>query len=299
MAECDDLDWSDKRRGASDSDTDSECEDERRANVGETSGNGSASTSVGVIKGGEYGSHEYYDERNEDEENADMGELDYDYSSIEEKIGAGIREKEKGNKLFKQGKYEAAWKQYDKCFVHVYTSKEEWSAIGISGRRLVNQFKLPCHLNRGLCRLRRDDLNNALWDFSEALRIDGASVKAKYRKGLTLTRLVEVDLEKEKDKSELWDLDVATQRLNEAKALLNDALKQVPNDVNIRQCLVKCNKEMKPKLNQLAKTYKQEQKKLYSNLISNLDKDNQRLKDLQDDSVFDDMPKLEKISLSD
>lgn len=49
--------------------------------------------------------------KHEDEEPADYGELDYDYTYVSEKISSGLEEKEKGNKLFAQGKYEEAWKQ--------------------------------------------------------------------------------------------------------------------------------------------------------------------------------------------
>lgn len=237
--------------------------------------------------------HEY-DPGNE--EPADMGELDYDYSTLEEKIKAGLREKEKGNKLFAQGKYEAAWKQYDRCFVHIYTSKEEWAAIGDSGRQAINTFKLPCHLNRGLCRLRENDLTNALWDFTEALRIEPNHVKGLYRKGITLMGLVRVDLSKE-GTDELWDLDVTEQRHEEARVELMNAVKLAPNDGNIRKALQEL-KHIKDELIAHRNKYRADQKKLYSTFISNLDKDNERLQNNEQSSdVFDDMPKLERIRI--
>lgn len=234
-----------------------------------------------------------YDPQNE--EPADMGELDYDYSSIQEKIEAGQREKEKGNKLFAQGEYEAAWKQYDRCFVHIYTSKEEWAAIGESGRDAINNFKLPCHLNRGLCRLRKDDLKNALWDFTEALRIDPSHVKGLYRRAITLIRMTRSDLAKE-GTEELWDLDVTEQRVEEARKDLLIAVKLAPNDSSIRQGLT----ELKQVKNELAlhrKKYRADQKKLYSTFISNLDKDNQRQQQAEEKGIYDDMPQLERIRL--
>lgn len=232
----------------------------------------------------------------EKEEPADMGELDYDYSSIEEKIKAGFREKEKGNKLFKNGEYEKAWKQYDRCFVHIYTSKEEWAAIGDAGHDEINQFKLPCHLNRGLCRLKENDLTNALWDFTEALRIEPDHGKGLYRKGMTLIGMVRNDLAKE-GTGELWDLDVAEQRVEEARINLMQAVKLVPNDVNIRNALAE-QKDVKEALMQHRKKYRADQKKLYSTFISNLDKDNRRLQDVEGNTdVFDDMPMLERVRI--
>eukprot|EP00171_Calliarthron_tuberculosum_P005425 IDg5425t1 len=82
------------------------------------------------------------------DEPADYGELDYDYTLVSDKIAAGTKAKEAGNDLFRKGDYEAAWKQYDRAFVHIYTSKEEWEAIGVEWRGAINSFKLPCHLNR-------------------------------------------------------------------------------------------------------------------------------------------------------
>lgn len=230
------------------------------------------------------------------DEPADYGELDYDYTPVSEKIAAGIKAKELGNGLFRKGEYEAAWKQYDRAFVHIYTSKEEWEAIGPQWRAAINDFKLPCHLNRGLCRLRRDDLDNALWDFSEALRINGVSVKAMYRRALVFTRLVKGDLKKEEE-GIVWNFDKAQERADEAKSDLMRAVKICPNDLNIRKAIDDL-KAVRKDLAVLKKKYQKEQKALYSNLISNLDKDNQRRKEEEEKEIFKDMPALERIRIS-
>lgn len=229
------------------------------------------------------------------EEVADMGELDYDYSSVEQKIAAGLKEKEKGNILFQKGEYEKAWKQYDTCFVHVYTSKEEWVAIGPEGRASINNFKVPIHLNRGLCRLRKKHFDNALWDFNEALRIDENNVKGLYRKGLVLTRIIESDMAKE-GSDELWDLDVAEGRANEARTVLMKAVKLSPGDINIRNALQDL-KTVRDELAEHRKKYRANQKKLYSTFISNLDKENARIREEEEKSVFDDLPQLERVRI--
>ncbi len=234
-----------------------------------------------------------YDPRNE--EPADYGELDYDYTSVSEKIAAGTKAKEAGNVLFRKGEYEKAWKQYDRAFVHIYTSKEEWEAIGQEWRDAINAFKLPCHLNRGLCRLRRDDLDNALWDFSEALRIDPENAKGLYRRALVLTRTVRGEMAKDKA-GEVWSLDKADADVETAKGDLMKAVKLEPNDVNVRKALVDL-KEVRQQLAEHRKKYRREQKALFSNLISNLDRDNQRKKEEEDKEIFKDMPKLERIRL--
>lgn len=231
----------------------------------------------------------------DDEEPADLGELDYDYSSISEKISAGLKEKEKGNALFAKGEYEKAWKQYDTCFIHVYTSKEEWIAIGSEGQAAINEYKVPIHLNRGLCRLRKQHLDDALWDFNEALRIDGRNPKALYRKGVVLTKLVERDMSKEST-DELWDLDLATGRAKEAREALTQAARLSPNDVNVRNALNEL-KRVREQLAKHRKKYRADQKELYSTFISNLDKSNRKMSQTEEKAVFEDLPELERVRI--
>lgn len=231
----------------------------------------------------------------QNEEPADFSELDYDYSSVQDKITAGLREKAKGNELFAKGEYEEAWKQYDRCFVRIYTSKEEWEAIGAGGRESINRFKLPCHLNRGLCRLRKDDLSNALWDFTEALRIDPENVKGLYRRAVVLIGLIRKDMAKQ-DTGELWDLDGAEKQADDAKKDLLKAVKFAPNDTGIRQAFEDL-KEVREQLSAHRKKYRADQKKLYSRLMSNLDRENQKLTEAEESGMFEDMPRLERLRI--
>lgn len=226
------------------------------------------------------------------EEPADLSELDYDYTSVQDKIAAGLREKEKGNTLFAQGKYEAAWKQYDRCFVHVFTSKEEWAAIGSEGRKAINNFRLPCHLNRGLCRLKKNELTDALWDFTEALRIDEHNAKGLFRRGTTLIKMVQAEMAKE-GTDQLWDLDEAENKADDAKNDLHKAVRIVPGDLNVRKALDEL-KQMKQQLVEHRKRYRQQQKKLYSTFVSNLDRDNKKLAEAEED-LCKDMPSLERV----
>lgn len=217
-------------------------------------------------------------------------------STPAERIANATKEKEKGNELFAKKEYEAAWKQYDKAFVHIYTSREEWEAIGPQGRADINCFKLPCHLNRGLCRLRRDDLDNALWDFTEALRIDPNSTKARYRRGLVLTRLARREIAKGEQR-ENWDLEKAERYATDAKDDLVFAAKAVPSDKSIRDALDELN-EVREVLRGHRRKYNADQKKMYSSLIRNLDKDNQRIQEEEENGLFADLPELEKIRIS-
>jgi tetratricopeptide (TPR) repeat protein len=227
---------------------------------------------------------------------AQLSKLDYTLTTPSERIANATKEKLKGNDLFKRGEFEAAWKQYDKAFVHIYTSKEEWEAIGPQGRNEINLFKLPCHLNRGLCRLRKDDLDNALWDFSEALRIDGTSAKGHYRRGLVLTRLIQREMAKE-SAGEHWDMDRAETNAAEAKKDLVFAAKAAPADKSIRDALEEL-KVVREGLREHRRNYRADQRKLYSSFITNLDKDNTRLQEAEEQGLLADLPPLERVRIA-
>lgn len=195
-----------------------------------------------------------------------------------------------------KGDYEGARKQYDKAFVYIYTSKEEWEAIGKQGQAEINTFKLPCHLNRGLCRLRCGELDNALWDFSEALRIDRDSVKGHYRHGVVLTKLISRDLEAAKA-GENWNLEKAESRAQDALEDLMYAAKAKPQDSTIRDAINELN-TVREALRAHRREYRAQQRRLYSSFITNLDKDNARLKEAEEQGLFADMPPLERVRIS-
>uniref|UniRef100_A0A7S0G530 Peptidylprolyl isomerase n=1 Tax=Rhodosorus marinus TaxID=101924 RepID=A0A7S0G530_9RHOD len=88
------------------------------------------------------------------EEGIDSPGFTGEFLSVDEKIRLASIEKDKGNALFKAGKIEKAWKQYDVAFVNVFIGKEEWASLNEEQRHAINAFKCPCHLNRGLCRLK-------------------------------------------------------------------------------------------------------------------------------------------------
>jgi tetratricopeptide (TPR) repeat protein len=228
---------------------------------------------------------------------AQFGVLDYSFSAPAERIKGATVEKLRGNELFAAGKYEAAWKQYDKAFVHIYTSKEEWEAIGREGRDAINQFKLPCHLNRGLCRLRASDgLENALWDFSEALLIDPMSAKGHFRRGLVLTRLARREMDKE-GTGEGWDMDKAEKWAADARADLMAAGTAVPSDKSIRDALGELT-VVRDELRGHRQMYLKDQKRLYSSFISSLDRDNARLEEAEEEGLLADLPPLERVRIA-
>lgn len=117
-----------------------------------------------------------------------------------------------------------------------------------------------------------------------------------YRRGIVLTRLVEADLEKE-DAGESWDLDKAEKRAADARTDLVTAAKAVPTDKSIRDALEEL-KAVREKLRGHRQKYRKDQKVLYSSFISNLDKDNARIKDAEEQGLLNDMPPLEKIRIA-
>jgi hypothetical protein len=160
----------------------------------------------------------------------------------------------------------------------------------------INQFKLPCHLNRGLCRLRKDDLDNALWDFSEALRIDSASAKGHYRRGLVLTRLVQREMAKEAE-GEHWDLDKALSNADEAKGDLVFAGKAAPADKSIRDAILEL-RSVREELLEHRRRYRADQRRLYSSFITNLDRDNARITEAEEQGLMADLPPLERVRIA-
>lgn len=225
-----------------------------------------------------------------------LSTLDYSITTPSERIANATKEKQNGNKLFAGGEYEKAWKQYDKAFVHIYTSKEEWDAIGPEGRNAINQFKLPCHLNRGLCRLRKGDLDNALWDFGEALRIDSTNAKGRYRRGVVLTQIVQREMAKEMT-GEMWDIEKGESRCADARADLVVAARAVPTDKSIRDALDEL-KLVREELRTYRRKYDSDEKKLYSSIISNMDKENERLQQVEEEGLLADLPPLERVRIA-
>mmetsp|Transcript_6734 Transcript_6734/g.28804 ORF Transcript_6734/g.28804 Transcript_6734/m.28804 type:complete len:261 (-) Transcript_6734:568-1350(-) len=215
--------------------------------------------------------------------------------SVEEKIRLASIEKEKGNALFKAGEIEKAWKQYDVAFVNVFIGKEEWASLTEEQRNVINTFKCPCHLNRGLCRLKLGHYEDALWDFSEAVRIDPENVKGRYRRAVCHLEMVKLEMKKEGE-GRFWDIEKQQHLVVEVHDDLVFAIRKNPNDPVMRETLRDMHEVEKSLRNSRIK-YKKEQEKTFSGFLrSDTNESSDTVAELVN---YDDMPALEKIVISD
>lgn len=111
-----------------------------------------------------------------------------------------------------------------------------------------------------------------------------------------LTRLVQREMAKE-ESGEMWDLDKAEERCAEARTDLMAAARAVPADRPVRDAL-EALKEVRDQLRAHRRKYDVDEKMLYSSIISNLDKENARLKQVEEDGLLADLPPLERVRIA-
>lgn len=205
---------------------------------------------------------------------ADPSTLDYDIKCLDDKLAAASRKKTIGNTLFRLGAAKKAWKTYDSAFVLLYTAKEEWELMCAADRSRLTAFKGPLHLNRGIARLKAGDVKNAHWDFSEALRIDGTSVKAKYWRGTVLLRMMQEGMAREAA-GEWWDMDKAAENERAAFADLRDACVAAPADRGVRAALEELRTAGR-ELRVMEAAAARARRRMYAKFVSGLDAANRR-----------------------
>lgn len=205
---------------------------------------------------------------------ADPSTFDYDIKSLDDKLAAASRKKTIGNTLFRLGAAKKAWKTYDSAFVLLYTAKEEWELMCAADRTRLTAFKGPLHLNRGIARLKAGDVKNAHWDFSEALRIDGTSIKAKYWRGTVLLRMMQEGMAKEAA-GEWWDMDKAAENERAAFADLRDACVAAPADRGVRAALEELRAAGR-QLRVMEAAAARARRRMYAKFVSGLDAANRR-----------------------
>jgi len=208
-----------------------------------------------------------------------------------EKVKFASKHKEQGTRFLLEGRLEDALGELDKAFILVFTPRDEWEWFySKEDREIINKFKIPCHLNRGLCKLKLGRLEDALWDFEEAVRLDPKNAKAWYRRGLTYSKMVEAQLQDEK-LGDLWDPEKVEKLLSEAKHDLRRAYELMPNDSAIISSLHNV-RGLETKLSSVIREYRQQERKLFSFAFKKLEEDNNKKEALEEE-----LPKLEKISL--
>ncbi|EME31261.1 Peptidyl-prolyl cis-trans isomerase FKBP4 [Galdieria sulphuraria] len=208
-----------------------------------------------------------------------------------EKVKLASKHKERGTRFLVQGKLEEALVELDRAFVFVFSPRDEWELLySNEDREVINRFKVPCHLNRGLCKWKLGKLEDALWDFDETLRLDPTNIKALYRRGSIYLQLVERELQKEEEK-ELWDPEKAEKLLSQAKHDLRRAYGLLPGDSSIIASLHAA-KVQEQKLSTAIREYRLQQRKIFSFAFKKLEEKNSK-----EEATEEELPKLERISL--
>lgn len=160
--------------------------------------------------------------------------------SFEEKLEEMKVRKQRGNKLFKDGRYSTAQKSYDRAVAFFESSTSELSQ---ELKAKVNELLVSCHLNLAVCHNKLGDIQKVMTHCMKALDIQPSNVKALYHQGCAF---------------------LALEDYYKANSSLRYALELSPGNVDVRRKL----KELKEKrLKQDAKD-----KKLYSNLFGRMSK---------------------------
>eukprot|EP01027_Heterolobosea_sp_BB2_P020451 GEZU01029177.1.p1 GENE.GEZU01029177.1~~GEZU01029177.1.p1 ORF type:complete len:315 (-),score=151.96 GEZU01029177.1:99-1043(-) len=141
--------------------------------------------------------------------------------TAEEKLEAGLKRKEEGNALFKQGDYKAAIQKYEKAITYY---EEDSDASEEEGKKL-KEGNLVCLLNAAMCHLKLKEYKNAIESCTKALKIDPNSVKALYRRGVAYSDSAEYELA-EKDFKQALEVSPGNKEVLQAQAELKKRVAQ-------------------------------------------------------------------------
>lgn len=166
--------------------------------------------------------------------------------SFDEKVEEMQVRKQRGNDLFKEGRYATAKKSYDRAVAFFDSPTSELSP---ELKSRVNELLVQCHLNLAMCLERLGDTQKVMTHCKKALEISPSNVKALYRQGCAYLSLEDY---------------------YNANSCLKYALELSPGNPDVRRKLM----ELK------AKRVKQDQedKKRYSNLFGRMSKLEQKEK---------------------
>lgn len=100
--------------------------------------------------------------------------------SFEDKIEEMKIRKQRGNELFKDGRYVTAKKSYERAISFFDSPTTE---LSVELKTQVNALLVQCHLNLAMCLDRVNDTPNVLVHCKKALEFEPSNVKALYRQG--------------------------------------------------------------------------------------------------------------------
>ncbi|TMW64989.1 hypothetical protein Poli38472_009156 [Pythium oligandrum] len=216
----------------------------------------------------------------------------------EERVATALEEKEKGNACVAKQDYEQAQKHYDSGFVHIFYGKDEWEhLVPQADKDKINQVKLLLYLNRSLCKIKLNKIEDALWDCDQAITLDPKNGKGHFRRGLVYIEKLKGELEKEKN-GQFWMLEKGFEYSKEAETSLHKAVELIGSSDSKMARAAADLKRCHAVLAKYAAKYKEDEKKLYKEKIfdrmeakNKVLQEKEKQKQMQED--FDDMPGLE------
>jgi FK506-binding protein 4/5 len=156
-----------------------------------------------------------------------------DPETVEEKLGAATKLKDRGNALFKEAKYQDAYNAYQQAvdlfrWAHGTTTDET---------DRVDALRLLCHLNQAACQLKQGSWAEARACCDKALDLDSKNVKALFRRGQAFTGMAEFD---------------------RARQDINDAIRLDPENADLKREIERIQRE--------ETNYLKKQKDMYSKM---------------------------------
>lgn len=116
-------------------------------------------------------------------------QFEKDPETVSEKLIAAAQLKDKGNALFKEGKFQDAHNTYQQA-VDLF----RWSHGATTEETApVDSLRLLCHLNQAACQLKQSAWADARLCCEKALDIDSKCVKALFRRGQAFCGMAEFD----------------------------------------------------------------------------------------------------------
>eukprot|EP00960_Hanusia_phi_P021139 624157-Hanusia_phi.AAC.1 len=132
---------------------------------------------------------------------------------MKESIARSLAEKSEGNEHFKQGRVEAALKCYRRAL----------DAVSCDLSKAGGEMRLSCHLNAALCMIKLEKPREALSECNLALRVDGRSVKALFRRSKAYFGLGEYERAKE-DVDRMLELEPQDQEGRELSSFISNVI---------------------------------------------------------------------------
>eukprot|EP00871_Galdieria_phlegrea_P005774 jgi/Galph1/684/GphlegSOOS_G5420.1 len=163
--------------------------------------------------------------------------------STEEKLENATRMKEKGNHLFKSGRYKLAKKKYEKIVNNLEFDVRNKSDFNAEQKQQGKTILLQAYLNLAACEEKFGNVNDVVKQCNKALELDSINVKALYRRAGAYLRMAEVLL---------------------AENDLKRALELDPNNVAVK-------KKMR-ELRQVKTEQDAKDRRLFGNMLSHLGK---------------------------